>query len=84
MYECYITFETMTAGQRAEHLLRQNGVPARLVRTPQVIAQRGCGASVVVEERHLTQAVQYLRQRQAPMRGVYRREHGGEFQAVQR
>lgn len=42
----YITFRSVTAAQRAQRLLEGAGYPAVLLRTPGVLAERGCGYSL--------------------------------------
>jgi hypothetical protein len=72
MYECFITFRSITAAQRGEYVLRQVGIRAALVRTPKTISRNGCGYSLQVSDAYCVQAVQELRMQGAAVGKIYR------------
>lgn len=48
MKYCLVTFRTVTPAQQAESLLRRNGFPCALQRTPRRLEEQGCGYSLRV------------------------------------
>ena len=57
---CMITFRSVTPAQRAENLLRKEGIACILQRTPRVLADQGCGYSIRLKYRYLHRAMELL------------------------
>ena len=81
MYDCFITFRSITTAQRGEYVLKQCGIRSILQRTPKVISQRGCGYSLRVASNACAAAVQQLRQQQIPIGKIYCQD-GESYQEV--
>ena len=67
----YLTFRSITAGQRAQRYLKRYGLDCRLVRTPKSIADTGCGYSLLLRQRELVTAGMLLRQGQLTYGRLY-------------
>lgn len=76
-----ITFRSVTPAQRGESLLRKEGIPCSLQRTPRVLAEQGCGYSLRLGGAQLQKAVELLRQKGIHYRKTYRL-HEGEPEEV--
>ena len=76
MKHCMITFRSVTPAQRGESLLRKEGIPCILQRTPRVLADQGCGYSIRLRSEHLHRAVELLRQKGIGYRKAYTMEEG--------
>lgn len=76
MYDCIITFRTITRAQRGAELLDYAGIPCRLQRLPAVLADRGCGYMVGVRQETLPAAVTVLRQNHVDFGRTYLSENG--------
>ena len=63
MDSCMITFRSVTPAQRGEMLLRREGIPATIQRTPRALAEQGCGYSVRLSCAHLQRGVDLLRKK---------------------
>ena len=73
---CMITFRSVTPAQRGEILLRKEGIPCTLQRTPRVLADQGCGYSIRLKCGQLQQAAELLRQKGIAYRKAYRLREG--------
>ena len=71
MYNCMITFRSVTPAQRGEGLLRRAGIGCALSRTPKRMEQQGCGYSLRIDTAYVPTAVQLLREHRIPFRKVY-------------
>lgn len=67
----FITFRSVTHGQRAEKLLQNEGIRCVLVRTPKWMEARGCGYSLRIRTEHIAGITALLRQKSIPMQKVY-------------
>ena len=76
MDTCLITFRSVTPAQRGEHLLRTEGIPCAIRRTPRQLAEQGCGYSVRVRFQELPRATELLRQRGIAYRKTYCLKNG--------
>ncbi len=76
----YITFRSVTFGQRAEHLLSQRGCRCSLQRTPRWMEEQGCGYALRVWSREITEAVEILRKNKVPLRRVYCQQADGQLE----
>lgn len=57
-----IAFRSITPAQRAEQLLRRNGIASRLQRTPRSMAQGGCGYCLTLRSQSGARAMKLLAQ----------------------
>lgn len=73
---CMITFRSVTPAQRGEILLRKEGIPCTLQRTPRVLADQGCGYSIRLKCGQLQQAAELLHQKGIAYRKAYRLREG--------
>ena len=71
-----ITFRSVTPAQRGEGILRREGIPVSLQRTPRMLAEQGCGYSIQLQDRHLFRAVEILRQKGIAFGKAYRLHEG--------
>ena len=62
MYDCVITFRTITRAQRGAELLEYAGIPCRIQRLPAMLMDRGCGYMVSLRRELLQRALTTLRQ----------------------
>lgn len=67
----FITFRSVTHGQRAEKLLQNEGIRCVLARTPKWMEARGCGYSLRIRTEHIAGITALLRQKNIPMQKVY-------------
>ena len=77
-----ITFRSVTYAQRGESILGRHGIRCTLQRTPRWMEEQGCGYSLRLQTRQITEAVKLLRQEQIPMRKVYRQNGDGTLEEI--
>ena len=82
METCMITFRSVTPAQRGEGLLRQEGIPCSLQRTPRQMAEQGCGYSLRLRCDYLMQAVECLRRKGIAFRKAYRIQEDGRPEEI--
>lgn len=74
---CMITFRSVTPAQRAEGVLRKEGLECSVRRTPRWMEEQGCGYSLRLRHADAQRAVARLQAEQVPFRKVYLlRENG--------
>ena len=76
MDSCIITFRSVTPAQRGESLLRKEGIPCTLQRTPRVLADQGCGYSIRLGYPQLHRAAELLHRKGIVFRKAYTMEEG--------
>lgn len=81
MDACMITFRSVTPAQRAETVLRREGIAITLQRTPRVLAEQGCGYSIRLRCGQLQKAIELLRQKGIAYQKTYR-QSGGMLEEV--
>ena len=81
MFDCFITFRSLTAAQRGEQVLLHAGIPVQMQRTPQAIAVQGCGYSLRMGAFWCMAATRELSRNQLAPGRVYRKGAQG-FQEV--
>ena len=81
MYD-YVTFRSVTYGQRAERLLRDRGIRCTLQRTPRWMEERGCGYCLRLRSGDLQTALRILRAEQISFRKVYAVPPGGQLEEI--
>ncbi len=82
MLTFFITVRSITFGQRAESVLRKNGVSCSLQRTPKWMEEQGCGYCIRLRTHDIMPAVTLLRTGQVPFRRVYVQGKDGEVEEV--
>lgn len=78
----FITVRSVTFGQRAEGVLRKNGISCSLQRTPKWMEEQGCGYCLRLRSDDIMPAVRLLRAGQVPFRRVYVQNIHGEVEEV--
>jgi len=82
MEMCFITFRSVTYAQRGERVLAEEGIRARLQRTPRWMEEQGCGYCLTLSPRQVHRAAALLRRNNVPMRRVYCRGQSGELEEM--
>ena len=64
MSEYYITFQSLTAAQRAAFALTKEGISAQLIRTPKQVSAYGCSYAIRIpaDAKHRTELVFFQNQ----------------------
>ena len=65
----YVTFRSVTHGQRGEQLLKSQGIRCHLLRTPKWMESKGCGYSLQV--RYEDGSEETVRAGEVSVRGLY-------------
>ena len=71
MNDCLITFRSVTPAQRAEGILKKQGISCTLRRTPRWMEEKGCGYCLQLPQERLADAVAQLRSANVNFRKVY-------------
>ena len=74
MEKYFITFRSVTYGQKGEKSLKKAGISCSLQRTPRWMESRGCGYAVLVEKPRAAVAV--LREKSVQWEKIYRVSEG--------
>ena len=72
MWNCFITFRSITFAQRGQRLLEGAGIRCTLQRTPRWMEQQGCGYYLKLRTEDCRRGTELLRANQVPFRKVYR------------
>ena len=78
----YVTFRSVTYGQRGEKLLNKEGHRCTLQRTPRWMEEQGCGYALRVWTKDVAPAVQLLRENGIPLRRVYIQMPDGQLEEI--
>lgn len=78
----YVTFRSVTYGQRGEKLLNKAGFRCTLQRTPRWMEEQGCGYALRIWTQDAARAVQLLRENGVPMRRVYIQMPDGQLEEL--
>ena len=82
MKRYYVTFRSVTHGQRGEKLLRDGGIHCSLQRTPKWMEARGCGYSLQIRTDDLDRVLVLLRRGGVPMQKVYIQNEEGNLEEL--
>jgi len=82
MYDCYITFRSVTTAQRGEALLLRYGFRVHLRRAPKFLSVNGCGYALMVPCRDLSAAGMLLLREGVNFVKLYRPGQGGGLEEV--
>ena len=74
---------SLTYAQRTAAVLERAGIPARLVRSPKIIAADGCAHSVRIPQRYLPDALAWLDRSDLSPKRIYITAGDGNFQEVE-
>ena len=74
MWNCFITFRSVTLGQRGQRVLEQAGIHCTLQRTPRWMEQQGCGYYLKLRGEDCSRGIGLLRENQVRFRKVYRQQ----------
>jgi hypothetical protein len=78
----YLTFRSVTHGQRGEKLLTAQGIRCNLVRTPRWMEARGCGYSRRISTMDISAVVELMRKSNVPMQKVYIQNEEGALEEL--
>ena len=82
MNYCFITLRSLTMAQKAETLLRRNGISCTLQRTPRWMEEQGCGYCIRFWYGNPEKVPELLRRNQIPFRRVYRQTAEGSMEEI--
>ena len=82
MNDVFFTFRSVTAAMRGSRLLADQAIRSLTVRTPKQLQEQGCGYSLRLQTRQISEAVKLLRQEQIPMRKLYRQNGDGTLEEI--
>lgn len=78
----YVTFRSVTHGQRGEKLLKEAGVRCTLLRTPKWMEAKGCGYSLRIWTDNIGDITARLRRENIPMQKVYIQNGDGNLEEL--
>lgn len=79
----YVTFRSVTHGQRGEKRLKQEGYHCYLLRTPKWMESKGCGYSLQIWTNDISPALEILRREKIAMQRVYLQKTGGILEEME-
>ena len=82
MRYCFITLNSLTMAQRAEGVLRRNGIRCNLQRSPRWMEEQGCGNGLRVDCEDLYKAVNTLQNNRIPYKRSYLRQEDGRMEEM--
>ena len=82
MHVFFITVRSVTFGQRAERVLKKDGIFCTLQRTPKWMEEQGCGYCLRLRTDDVMPAVWLLQSAQVPFRRVYVQTQEGDVEEV--
>ena len=80
MFDCYITFRSITHAQRGSRVLENARIAHQLLRTPKAMAAQGCGYSLQLDFEMVQPAVEMLHKSAVPFQRVYCSGENGQYQ----
>ena len=83
MQFCLITFRSVTPAQRAQVLLRREGISCKLQRTPRHLESQGCGYCLRVQASNAHIAIEHLGSAGIDYRKVYLQWEDGRLEELQ-
>ena len=82
MKYCFITLHSLTMAQKAETLLRRNGIACSVQRTPRWMEEQGCGNGIRVNCEDIEEGVLILQEHNIPYKRVYLRRENGKMEEM--
>ena len=83
MEYCFVTLRSMTTAQKAEEILRRNGIYCVLQRSPRWMEEQGCGNGLRVDCEDIDQAIALLRMNRIAYKRAYLRRNDGNMEAME-
>ena len=80
----YFTYRSVTVAQQGEGILKKNGIPCWLLRTPRWMEAKGCGYCLRVRQRDWEHTRELLKNRDTTYSAIYLQEEDGNVREVQR
>lgn len=77
-----LLFRSLTSAQRAERILRKQGISAFVARVPGNIPTSGCGYCIKIEEKWLKEALEALKSSDMNPTKIYAWFSSGNFKEV--
>ncbi|MBQ9166252.1 MAG: DUF3343 domain-containing protein [Oscillospiraceae bacterium] len=77
-----IVCRSLTLAQRTAAALERAGIGAHILRTPSQITERGCGYSVKLSQKNLSQALVVLKRVDLSPRQIFITEPDGSYREV--
>ena len=78
----YVTFRSVTHGQRGEKLLKHQGIRCSLQRTPKWMETRGCGYSLRIWTEDISQSLEILRREKVTFQRIYVQSPEGNLEEL--
>ena len=78
----YVTFRSVTHGQRGEQLLKSQGIRCHLLRTPKWMESKGCGYSLRIWTNDIAESLGILRRENVAMQRVYIQTQDGTLEEI--
>ena len=82
MYDCYLTFRSITHAQKGSNLLTAAGFRHRMLRTPKMLSSQGCGYALQLARKDVEAAVQCLRSHHAVLQRIYWQHEDGSVEEL--
>ena len=82
MKNYFITFRSVTYGQKGERALKRAGINCFLRRTPKMLSQKACGYALQVRFDDITRALELLEREQVQFSKVYAMDGNGNFEEL--
>ena len=82
MKYCFITLRSLTAAQRAESVLRKNGIPCNVQRAMRWMEEQGCGSGLRVECADIDEAMYILQKNGISYKRAYLRRENGKMEVI--
>lgn len=83
MEYCFITLRSLTTAQKAEAILRRNGIYCVLQRTPRWMEEQGCGNGLRVGCDDIKEALSLLRINRIAYKRAYLRRDDGNMEVME-
>ena len=78
----YVTFRSVTHGQRGEKLLKSQGIRCHLLRTPKWMESKGCGYSLRIWTNDIAESLGILHRENVAMQRVYIQTPEGTLEEI--
>lgn len=83
MEYCFVTLRSLTTAQKAEALLRRNGIHCVLQRAPRWMEEQGCGNGLRVDCGDINEALVLLHMNRIAYKRAYLRRDDGNMEVME-
>lgn len=83
MEYCFVTLRSLTTAQKAEAILRGNGIYCTLQRAPRWMEEQGCGNGLRVDCDDISEAVILLSRNRIAYKRAYLRRDDGNMEVME-